>query len=273
MKSVIVLAFTAAVLFFFLPALLAGPDGGSAGKCPAGGDAKPAGEEPKPGEGEEPKPPEDGEAKPPADGDGGGSAFDEPKEGEGEAKPGEEESKPTPKTFTFKDYKLEMETKDARWWTVNEIPQEEADKGVVLNLQFKLPKSEDYFDVRMFSQGWKVGGKLSFQDGTEIGIDNYKMLCEKYYADDMKEWKEVRDAEPPKKIKMANAVKTAYKYAFTGLGPGNKFPLHKEMYLFKFKDRTYYINILFTTTSIKNERVVKVVDEMMKSLREKPERR
>ncbi|MCU0726444.1 MAG: hypothetical protein MUE73_11750 [Planctomycetes bacterium] len=208
-----------------------------------------------------------------ADGDppqGGGSAFDQPKEGEETPK----EAEPTPKVFTFKDYRLEMETKDGRWWTVNDIPPEEVEKGLALSITFKLPKSPDHFDVRMISQGWKVGGKLSFKDGTEIGIDNYKMLCEKFYEDDLKEWKELRDHEKPKKVKMANAMKTAYRYSFTGLlqAAGN-FPLHKQMYFFKFKDRTYWLQILFTTTSIKNERVTKEVDEMLRSMREKPERR
>ncbi len=236
MRGFTVLAIIGALLLAAMPVLLAQPGGGGKG-------------------------PDDGSG-------GGGSAFDQPKEGEGEP---EKEPEPTPKVFTFKDYRMEMETKDGRWWTVNDIPAEEVEKGVMFSLRFKLPKSPDHFDVQMFCQGWKHGGGLTFPDGTQIGIDNYKALCDKYYEGDMKEWKEVRDPEPPKKIKWANAAKVAYRYAFTGLGPGSAFPLRKELYTFKFKDKTYYFNILFTTTSTKNERVRKEVEDLLKSLREKPE--
>ena len=201
--------------------------------------------------------------------EGGGSKFGDETE-ETEEKP----SEPKPRTITFKDYRLEMETKDGRWWKRHEIPAAEVEKGVCLNESFKRPKSENAFDIRIFCQGWKHGGKLEFPDGTKIGTDNYKALAEKYYKLNLKDWKEVRNPKKPKAAKISRTIRKAYRYSLTGLLPAwGNFPLHREAYFFKWKDKTYRMEITYTTGSFREKRVTDEVNALLGTLRERKERR
>ena len=198
------------------------------------------------------------------DGDNG-SKFDDPKDDTPKIP-----EEPVPATFTLKDYRLEMETEDSRFWKELPISQQDQEAGVVFLMQMKLPKSNDVFDARIVVQGWKHGGQFDF-DGKKVGSDNYKALADVFYERDIKEWKDVRDEEKPKARRLSREISKAYRYALTG-NPGG-LPLRKEMYLFKYKDKTYGMTVLYTTTSAKNEAITGNVEGMLKSLKEWKEKR
>ncbi|MHC4471529.1 MAG: hypothetical protein ACYTDY_06350 [Planctomycetota bacterium] len=168
----------------------------------------------------------------------------------------EEEKKPEPKTFAFKDYLLSMNVKDGRWWKHDKNYTADDEKyGVVLKLRFKLPKTDEAFDLIVNCQGFSHDKKLKFEDGTELGCQNYKGLADKFYSDDMLQWKEVKNVEKPKAIKLNREFKKVFRYSFTGLHPKGGSPLHKVNHLFKHKKKTYRLTVLYTTGSHKKERV------------------
>ena len=197
----------------------------------------------------------------------GGSAFDEPA-AEEETVPDE----PKPATFSFKDYRIIMETKDGRFWKQDKNYTEDDEKGkVLLKLAFKLPKSESFFDVNIVGRGNAHNQKLTFEDGSAIGASNYKVLCSKHFADAKERFKGAKDIEKPKKITLGKKRWKAYRYALTG-SPGS-MPLRKIGYYWKFKDKTYILSIVMNTTAAKNKRILKEVEDLLKTLQEKPQRR
>jgi hypothetical protein len=198
---------------------------------------------------------------------GGDSAFDEPGTEE-EATPEE----PKPATFSFKDYKIIMQTKDGRFWKQDKNYTENDEKGnVLLKLVFKLPKSESHFDVNITGAGWGHKFALTFADGSKCGASNYKVLCSKFFESDKERYKGAKNIEKPKKVTIGKKRWKAYRYALTG-SPGS-MPMHKIGYCWKFKEKTYFLHIRMNTTAAKNERILKEVENLLKSMQEKPQRR
>jgi len=210
------------------------------------------------------------------DDDGGGSKFDDPDEEEEEEKVPD---KPVPATWVFKDYRLEMEIEDSRFWKYKQnFTPEELENGAAFHLTLKLPKSDDPFDSIISGNWWQHSGggmsrSLTFPDGSKISPSNYKKLCEKLFEIDQKDWKDPRDVRKPRKTRLSRETGKAYKYSFVGQHPTASIPLKKTCYFFKFKDRTYRISILYTTTSAKNEKITEPVEDMLRTIREYREKR
>jgi len=201
------------------------------------------------------------------DDDPGGSAFDEPGTEE-EAVPDE----PKPATFSFKDYRITMNTADGRWWKQDRnFSEQEVKQNLVLKLRFKLPKSESAFDVIMQAQGFAHNLSITYKDGSKVGAANYKVICSKNFEADKERFKGAKNIEKPKKVALGKKRWKAYRYALTG-SPGS-MPLRKIGYYWKYKDKTYALSILMNTTAAKNKRILKEVDDLLKSLQPKPERR
>ncbi len=187
--------------------------------------------------------------------------------GEPEKPKDEGKDKPVPKTISFSDYRIRMKTKDGRWWRQDKNYTEQDQKAkVLLKLFFKLPKSESHFDVQIVGQGWEH--KLQFDfDGRKVKADNFKSICQHFFENDLKQWKNLKKKTivKPKSIRLGKKRWKAYFYAFTGQAPWGT-PLHKEAYFFKHKDKTYHLGVYFTTTAWKTERITTEVTELLKSL-------
>ncbi len=204
------------------------------------------------------------------DDDPGGSAFDEPGTEE-EAVPDE----PKPAKFVFKDYKIFMETKDGRWWKHHKkLSEKDLKNFFVLRLHFKLPKSESRWDVQLDVRGLKKGVSMNFDDGTSVKVTEYKTLCTKSFEQELKKFEGVKDIEKPKKVALGKKRWKAYRFAMTGQPSWYRgMALRKVAYYWKLDETTYFMSVLFSTTAAKNKRIVKEVDDLLKSLQEKQERR
>lgn len=204
------------------------------------------------------------------DDDDGGSAFDEP--GTEEEAPADE---PKPETFTFKDYRIIMDVEDGRWWKQNKEYTENDEKAnVVLKLIFKLPKSESAFDINISAQAFAHNLKLTYEDGSSIGADNYKAICDKNFERDQKGFEGAKDIEKPRKVPLGKKRWKAYRYALTGQPSwAGGMPLRKIAYFFKYKDKTYSLSVILNTTAAKNERILEELENLLKSIQQKPERR
>jgi len=196
---------------------------------------------------------------------------DEKKDGE---KKDEVPDEPVPKTFALSDYRLEFKLEDSRFWTHDtNYTDDDVKRNVCLKMRLKLPKSDDHFDVLITGQSIAHNMQLSYPDGTKIGAENYKGLAQKDYDRETTSWKEVKNETKPKSIKLSRDVGKAYFYSFTGMTPGGAYPLHREMYYFKYKDKTYMLSILFTTTSVKNKQIKGAVDKMLKTFKAKKKKK
>lgn len=205
--------------------------------------------------------------------DGKSKFGDDDEEKEGKKKD-EVPDKPVPATYSLSDYRLQLTLEDSRFWKHDtNYTDDEAKRNVVLKLQLKRPKSDDHFDVIITANTMGHNMKYTYPDGTAIGGDNYKRLAEKRYDDETSSWKSVKNKKKPKSMKLSRDAGKAYFYSFTGMTPGGAFPLHREMYFFKYKDKTYAFSILFTTTSAKNKGIKAAVDKMMKSIKVKKKKK
>ena len=204
------------------------------------------------------------------DDDDGGSAFDEP--GTEEEQPADE---PKPETYSFKDYRITLETEDGRWWKQNKTYTENDEKAnVVLKMVFKLPKSESAFDINMSAQAFAHNLKLTYDDGSSVGAANYKVICSKSFERDQKEFEGAKDIEKPKKVSLGKKRWKAYRYALTGQPSwAGGMPLRKIAYYWKYKDKTYSLSVVLNTTAAKSERILKELEDVLNSLQPKPERR
>ncbi|MEN8151174.1 MAG: hypothetical protein ABFS86_15260 [Planctomycetota bacterium] len=199
-----------------------------------------------------------------------GSKFDDDDD---EKEDGKKEDKipdkPVKKTYAFADYRLEFTIEDSRFWKHDRNYSDEDTKaGICLKMLMKRPKSDDHFDVRIRCQGFEHGGNVKIGEAT-VGSSNIKGLADASFERDMESWKETKDITKPKGIKMNRVLGKVYHYGFTGMAPGNSYPLHVSMYYMKYKSKTYIMSVLFTTTSWKNKGIREAVDKLLKSFKAK----
>ncbi len=173
------------------------------------------------------------------------------------------------KYFASKDIRLHMpKPKDLVGWKQDKTFDPEKEKSLVYKIVMKKPDSADPFDVRIVCSAYdqkNMNLTITDRNGEEqtVSTASVARIAEIFAGNIEKSFKEIKDKKKLRKQRISATIKKGYYFYATGRA---QIPLHHRLYVFGVNGKTYIMQILMTTTSIRDKELVKTVDNMVKKM-------
>jgi hypothetical protein len=175
--------------------------------------------------------------------------------------------------FVSRDIRLHFpKPKSTVGWTQNKQYTKD-EESIVLKLRLKKPDSSDPFDFVMTIQGFDQKGSVNFRnpetgEETQISAGSIQRMAEHMMTGIRKSYKDIKDEQKLRKKRISRTVKKGYVYMITGLRDfgASSMPVHTRLYAFGFDGKTYLMSVMMTTTTLKNEKLLESIDDMIKGL-------
>ena len=169
---------------------------------------------------------------------------------------------------------------DRKSWTKIELNEEQKKGGTVLILRLKRPDSPDHFDAilefremaqKTVSQGRQQNMQLTFKDPetgaeTTIATSAVKQLAQYRAGLIEKSFKDIKERKKLRKTRISRTIKSGHVYEIMGLPKRGGMPMKRRFYCFGANEKTYFLDLLLTTTTMKDKELVKAIDKMIGSL-------